>query len=155
MIIHQIPVWEADAKRTADYGITHTSMLVYRTTAASGPVRVVIWSNTARPNPHPGEVRHTKYGSIGGPGQYLDPNNQGTDSEATILITPESVVIDSNPARSTGGNLSGQQYATGARIAEGDTVELVSFPSGDVIATGTVTFKGPGTGNGHGRLVVS
>ncbi len=140
----------------ADYGVTHKSYVVYRTVKSYSPTRVVVWSNVNRPNPHPGETRRTDYGSIGGEGQYLDPHNNGTDDPTTILLSTESTVISADPRTGTGGSLSGQMFATyETRIAEGDRIALV-FPGepAETTIVGTVTFTGPGCGNGHGRVIV-
>ena len=93
-----IVLQDTRSDRREFYGITHEGVVRHTVTGPglhnrSFPHRVQVWSNTGRPNPHPGEVRWTEYGSIGGPGQYLDPRNKGTDDPATVYLASESVGI--------------------------------------------------------------
>jgi hypothetical protein len=141
----EIQMNQAD-ENAASYGITHKSASVYRN-VGSGPLRVKVWDNTNRPNPHPGETRWTNFGSIGGDGQYLDPNNKGTDETVSILISPESTAICADTRMNTGQPMSGQVYSDD-RLTDGATVTLV-LPN-DTNITGTVKIDR----YGHGRIVI-
>jgi hypothetical protein len=128
------------------YGITHRSTFVYRVAGSTSPTRIVAWSNLNRPNPRDGQpVEWTKYGKKdGGNGAYLDPQNNATDSETTVLITPEAGVISAH-GNGTGTAASGQVYATqNSPIRTGDVLALV-YPDGNVELR-TVRL----TSNGHG-----
>jgi hypothetical protein len=138
MTEHQILMMSAQDR----YGVTHVSAYVYRTARHSFPTRVVAWSNVNRKNPHPGERKWTDFGSIGGEGKYLDPHNQGTDSEESFLLSPESSVIDAY-GTGTGTEASGQVFAEEI-IRPGDALVLV-FPDGSNVAS-VAHF----TNNGHG-----
>jgi hypothetical protein len=144
---HIVEMVEAPSDR-AQYGITHLSRFVFRTSKGSSPTRVQAWSNVNRPNPRSGEpVKYGDYGKIdGGNGRYLDPQNNATDSPTSILLSPECSVITNN-GTNTGTEASGQVYApAGTRIAEGDRIVLV-YPDGVGVA-----FTARFTNNGHGRL---
>lgn len=135
------------SKNDATYGIAFTSDYVFRTAKSSAPTRVQVWANIGRLNPRDGEpVRYSSYGKIdGGKGRYLDPHRNATDSAITVLLTPESSVIDGY-GTNTGTEASGQVYAQqDSVIREGDTLRLV-YPGGRAVEM-AVHF----TNNGHGE----
>lgn len=115
------------------YGILYRSEFMYRVAGKglhnpSSPHRITVWCNTGRPNPHPGEIRYTDFGAIGGDGAYLNPNNVATDDEITVLTGAESTVITNN-GTNTGTVAAGQVYAQDV-LHVGNTVTLVT-PGGD------------------------
>lgn len=126
---HRIPLSEGDEYRRKHYGIEFTSTYIYRTMHDTGPTRVQVWSNTQRPNPHPGETKYGAMGPIGGDGKYLDPKNQGTDEEVTVLLSPESVVISAH-GDSTGTAASGQVYAKDHPLLDTGDVLVLVYPDG-------------------------
>jgi len=126
---YRIELVEGDEYRREHYGIEYTSAYLYRTKGNSGPTRVQVWSNTRRPNPHPGETRHGAMGPIGGEGRYLDPQNQGTDEEFTVLLSPESTVISAH-GDGTGTAASGQVYAKDHPPLETGDVLTLEYPDG-------------------------
>jgi hypothetical protein len=131
------------SRNSNSYGITHQSTHVYRTSGGRfqsphSPHRVVVWSNAHRLNPHPGEVRPTEFGSIGGEGKYLDPHNKGTDDPVTIILTAECSVISAH-GNGTGMPASGQVFAA-EPLAVGDVVHL-RYPDGTVSAGYVVTAR--------------
>jgi len=132
----------AGTKNDETYGITYRSAYVYRG-IGSGPIRIKVWSNVNRPNPHPGTKRWTEFGSIGGDGQYLDPNNKGTDEPRSILTGPECVAICADTRMNTGQPGSGQVYAA-ERLRGGEAVALI-LPDGTRIE-GTVKIDRDGYG---------
>lgn len=143
---HRIELVEGDEYRRKHYGIEFTSAYVYRAQGNAGPVRVQVWSNTQRPNPHPGETKWGAMGPIGGDGKYLDPQNKGTDEEVTVLLSPESVVISAH-GDSTGTAASGQLYAEDRSLLETGDVLVLVYPDGrEERRTATFTDY-----YGHGR----
>jgi len=119
----------ADA-REQTYGILFSSVNVHVIRGAKhnkfAPHRIKVWCNIFRKNPHPGEVKWTNFGSIGGDGEYLDPNNRGTDDPITVTTSAEATCITSD-GRNTGTEASGQVY--GLMLTVGDPVMLV-LPDG-------------------------
>ncbi|MEV1109961.1 hypothetical protein AB0I95_15090 [Micromonospora sp. NPDC049751] len=120
----------SDYKREA-YGITHKGEHVYHVTGAglhsrSHPHRVVVWDNTGRRNFYPD--RWNECSGKPGPGAWLDPNGKGTDSEVTVILDAESIVITNN-GTNTGTPASGQVYAPRPHLAIGDIVIMV-YPDG-------------------------
>lgn len=141
----RVPLVGADERREQHYGVTHSSASIWRVKGSHSPTRVEVWSNVNRPNPHPGQVKWKQFGPIGGDGKYLDPENQGTDDEVTVLLSPESSGIYAD-APNTGHEGSGQVWAPEHEpIATGDVLVLV-YPDGREEPR-TVTL----TGNGYGR----
>lgn len=135
------------------YGILFRSRYVYNSAHSTYPTRVVVWDNTRRVNGRNGEpVRHGDYGPIdGGIGRYLDPRNKVTDSERSILLSTESIVITNN-GTNTGTEASGQVYAPeGAKLRDGDTVTLL-YPDGRT-EEGAAVF--PRWSNGHGHVTTA
>lgn len=133
------------------YGILAESLFVYDTGHSHYPTRVVLWSNTSRPNPRNGEpVRYGGYGVIdGGNGRWLDPQHKATDDMLTILFSTESMGISSNTAMNTGQPASGQVYgASSERMRDGDTAELTFGQGG--FGSMQVTLHFPAGHNGHG-----
>lgn len=124
----RVELAKADEQR-GHYGVVYTSARVWKVKGSYGPGRVEVWSNTDRPNPHPGERRWNDFGSIGGDGKYLDPRNKGTDEEFTVLLSPESTIIDAY-GTGTGTAASGQVWADDRTpIASGEVLVLV-YPDG-------------------------
>jgi hypothetical protein len=129
--------------RAAEYGIRFESAYVFKM-AGKGlhnrhhPHRIKVWDNTNRPNPHPGQIRHTDHGSIGGEGRYLDPFNQGTDSAATVTTSAEAIAI-TNSGTNTGTVASGQVYASKS-LAIGQRVTLRT-PQGEMPEVYVVTAQ--------------
>lgn len=141
---HRIEMAEGDERRRDHYGVTHESVYVYRVRPDHWPTRIQVWDNTGRPNPHPGETKWNEFGRIGGDGQYLDPRNEGTDEEVTVLFSPESSVISAR-GDSTGTPASGQVWAPDHEpITTGDVVVLV-YPDGrEERRTAVLTNSGHG-----------
>jgi hypothetical protein len=113
------------------YGIMFESKYVHTVKGSRNreyPHRIKIWANMFRKNPHPGEIRYTDFGSIGGEGKYLDPQNRGTDEPVSVLMSAEAIVI-TNSGSNTGTIASGQVY--GEDLAMGDTVTL-KLPNGTI-----------------------
>lgn len=109
------------------YDIIYRSAAVHRIRKArhnpGASFLVTVWNNANRPNPHPGEVRWNSVGSIGGDGQYLDPNNRGTDETISVTTAAQAVVITSSPMK---------------RDPEGETLEVgqtvwLRLPEGGVL----------------------
>lgn len=125
-----IPMVGASRYAQETYGIMFESAHVYRAQRSHGyPVRLKVWDNTRRLNPRDGQaVRYSDYGKIdGGPGRYLDPNNNATDEMWSVQIAPEAVVISAH-GDGTGSRASGQVYGE-ETLRDSDVVTLV-FPSG-------------------------
>lgn len=121
------------------------SRFVYRGWNSS-VIRINVWDNTGRPNRRNGEpIRWGQCGPLdGGDGLYLDPHNEATDAETSILITPEATVISAH-GDGTGTEASGQVYAEQAGpLRSGDILRL-TFPDGSVLVR-VVRM----TNNGHG-----
>jgi hypothetical protein len=142
------------AESANDYGVTYRSTYVYQTTKSHGPTRLVVWSNTDRPNPDLGKQlgdtlrngnKVTAYSERYTRGQYVDPHNEPTDSPVSYLLTPESTAICADTRFNTGQPGSGQVYGDGT-LADGDTAEL-TYPDG---TTELVTLHLPAHHNGHG-----
>lgn len=126
---HRIELVEGNKYRREQYGIEFTSVYVYRTTRDAGPGRIQVWSNTNRPNPHPGETSWGAMGPIGGNGKYLDPCNKGTDEEFSVLLEPESTVISAH-GDSTGTVASGQVFVKDHPLLDSGDVLVLVYPDG-------------------------
>lgn len=142
----RIELRPASDYRASHYGVLFESAYVYRTGRSYSPTRVVVWSNTSRPNARNGEpVRHGDYGPIdGGAGRYLDPHNKATDAERSVLLSTESTVIDAY-GTGTGSKESGQVWADD-KLCDGDALTL-AYPDG---TEETLTARFPRYSNGHG-----
>lgn len=133
----------ATAYEADSYGITARSSYVYLITGKglhnrNSPHRITVWDNTVRPNPHPGQTRWTEFGQIGGDGQYLDPNNKGTDEPVSVTTSAEATVITAHGAN-TGTEASGQVYAD-ETLTVGETVRL-RHPDGTLSGPYVVTTR--------------
>jgi len=121
---HIIHVNHASRYEVEQYGILYRARCVHRIRGAKHNPRsqfsIKIWTNTVRPNPHPGEVRYTEFGARGGDGQYLDPNGKGTDDVFSVTTSAEATVISRTPLPRT---------PEGETLEIGDTVTF-SLPSG-------------------------
>ena len=149
--IHVVEMRFVDGHRHDEYGITAESAHVFVTNRSSYPTRVMVWSNFHSLNPRDGQpVRYGDMGPIdGGNGRYLDPNNHATNAASTWLLSTESISITAQ-RNGTGHPDSGQVWATGTRIADGDIV-ILCYP--DSIRTWH-TVELPRFSNGHGSLTV-
>jgi hypothetical protein len=147
---HTIDMTATDEYTRKSYNKTFRSLFVYSFAQSSSPTRIDVWCNTERINARNGQpVRWGNFGPIdGGNGRYLDPHNEPTDDETTILVNPESTIISAH-GDSTGSPASGQVYDPhqADRIRHGDTLRLL-FPDGSVEVR-TVKM----TNNGHGRVI--
>ena len=155
---HVMVMRDAGEYRRDSYGVLYQSCLVYDTTKSHAPTRLDVWSNTDRPNPYYGaklgdrpcegrgalDITITEYSLPKTHAKYLDPHNDPTDDEISFLLSPESSVICSDTSRNTGQPGSGQVYAKGERLGEGDTATLV-YPDWTVQRV-LIHF----TNNGHG-----
>lgn len=96
-----IDMAESTPYEREQYGITHRSVCTYLIRGARHNPRarftITLWDNTIRLNPHPGQVKYNAFGSIGGDGKYLDPNNRGTDSDTSVTTSAEADVIALTP----------------------------------------------------------
>jgi hypothetical protein len=137
---HVMVMRDAGEYRRDSYGVLYQSCLVYDTTKSHAPTRLDVWSNTDRPY---NEDRAT-WNTRGKGFKYLDPHNNGTDDEVSFILSPESSVICSDTSRNTGQPGSGQVYAEGERLGEGDTATLV-YPDWTIQRV-VLHF----TNNGHG-----
>jgi hypothetical protein len=94
------------------YNILYVGKFHHRVKGAKHNPRALfsvrVWDNTARPNDCP-EGRWTDFGKYGGPGQYLGPDNLGTDQPLSVTMNAEAVVISAQPF---------------ARKGEGDTLAI-------------------------------
>jgi hypothetical protein len=167
-IEHHTIILDVADESSAQYGVAFRSRFVYDTTKSSSPTRLDVWANAGRPNPYHG----MKLGDVAFEGnphrqqvitqwfldtnrkfhadpltaKWFDPQNNPTDDPFTILLSLESSVICSTPGMNTGFPGSGQVYAKGTRLGDGDTATLI-YPDG---STREVTLHFPPHNNGHG-----
>lgn len=157
---HHTVILDAASESRARYGILYVGRHVYDTTESSAPTRLNVWSNENRPNPYHGaklgdrvgrgEMERTVTRWFLNSGQcdplYLDPHNEPTDDPISLLLTTESSAICSNTSMNTGQPGSGQVYARGAKLADGDTATVI-YPGGQAQ---DIVLHFPPNNNGHG-----
>lgn len=118
MITHLIELAAASDYDRENYGVTHSSVHVYRMGGPGlhnrhHPHRVVVWDNTSRPLPDAG--------------RYLDPSNRETDSPISVVTSAEPIAITDN-GTNTGTVASGQVYSP-HQMCIGDFAVLI-YPDG-------------------------